>query len=79
MTFNCRLGSGLFIKNCTLFACTPLVTRNTGTACTLPSGYWCPPLTSVSAPTAEHNVSLGDTCPASSGATAEAPDHSDLE
>ena len=52
-------------------------TRNT--ACTLPSGYWCPPLTSVSAPTAEHNVSPGDTCPASSGATAEAPDHSNLE
>ena len=51
----------------------------TTAACTLPSGCWCPPLTSVSAQTAEHNVSLGDTCPASSGATAEAPDYSDLE
>ena len=51
----------------------------TTAAYTLPSGYWCPPLTSVSAPTAEHHVSPGDTCPASSGATAEAPDHSDLE
>ena len=49
------------------------------TAYTLPSGYWCPPLTSVSAQTAEHYISLGDTCPASSGATAEAPDHSHLE
>ena len=28
---------------------------------------------------AQRNVSPGDTCPASSGATAEAPDHSDLE
>ena len=35
----------------------------TTAAYTLPSGYWCPPLTSVSAQTAEHNVSLGDTCP----------------
>ena len=44
----------------------------------MPSGYWCPPLTSVSAQTAEHYVSLSDPCPASSGTTDAAPDHSDL-